>query len=167
MIVRLAAGRARSLSGCARIRPGHGVSQQQPQQTNPADQNANQTPIYEEQVVVTASKTEEQLVNAPAAVSVVSSETIQNSPATNIGDLLRAVPGVNVTQVSARDVNLTAARSDLDAVNVPTGAGRRPQRVPRFLRHGDVGSRAHQPRRNPPDRGHSRSRVGQSGAPTP
>ena len=34
-------------------------------------------------------------------------ETIQNSPATNIGDLLRAVPGVNVTQVSARDVNIT------------------------------------------------------------
>jgi outer membrane receptor for monomeric catechols len=93
--------------------------QQQPQQTNPDDQNANQTPIYEEQVVVTASKTEEQLVNAPAAVSVVSSETIQNSPATNIGDLLRAVPGVNVTQVSARDVNLTAARSDLDAVQRP------------------------------------------------
>ena len=34
-------------------------------------------------------------------------QTIQNSPATNIGDLLRAVPGVNVTQVSARDINIT------------------------------------------------------------
>src|SRR5690349_16918553 len=42
------------------------------QQTTPDEQNANQTPIYEEQVVVTASRTEEQLVNAPAAVSVVS-----------------------------------------------------------------------------------------------
>ena len=71
--------------------------------STPNDQDVT----YEEQVVVTASKTEEQLVNAPAAVSVISTETIQNSPATNIGDLLRAVPGVNVSQVSARDVNIT------------------------------------------------------------
>jgi iron complex outermembrane receptor protein len=89
--------------------PSHAqTASQPPQQTNPDDQNANQTPIYEEQVVVTASRTEEQLVNAPAAVSVVTSETIQNSPATNIGELLRAVPGVNVVQVSARDVNITS-----------------------------------------------------------
>jgi outer membrane receptor protein involved in Fe transport len=61
----------------------------------------------EEQVVVTASRSEQQLVNAPAAVTLISGETIQNSPATNVGDLLRAVPGINVVQVSARDVNLT------------------------------------------------------------
>ena len=79
------------------------------QNTNDQNQNQDQDQgvTYQEQVVVTASKTEEQLVNAPAAVSVISTETIQNSPATNIGDLLRAVPGVNVTQVSARDVNIT------------------------------------------------------------
>ena len=106
MIVRLAA--AALVVSLAAPALAQNTASQQPQQTNPDDQNANQTPIYEEQVVVTASKTEEQLVNAPAAVSVVSSETIQNSPATNIGDLLRAVPGVNVTQVSARDVNLTS-----------------------------------------------------------
>jgi iron complex outermembrane receptor protein len=62
---------------------------------------------YEEQVVVSASRTEEQLVNAPAAVTLITTETIENSPATNVGDLLRAVPGTNVTQVSARDVNIT------------------------------------------------------------
>ena len=56
---------------------------------------------------MTASRAEEQLVNAPAAVSVITTATIESSPATNIGDLLRAVPGMNVTQVSARDVNLT------------------------------------------------------------
>ena len=107
MIVRLAAA-ALIFSLAAPTFAQGTASQQQSSQTNPDEQNANQTPTYEEQVVVTASKTEEQLVNAPAAVSVVSSETIQNSPATNIGDLLRAVPGVNVTQVSARDVNLTS-----------------------------------------------------------
>ena len=107
MMVRLAAvGLVLSLAAPA-LAQGT-TATQPPQQTSPDDQNANQTPIYQEQVVVTASKTEEQLVNAPAAVSVVSSETIQNSPGTNIGDLLRTVPGVNVTQVSARDVNLTS-----------------------------------------------------------
>lgn len=79
----------------------------QPQNQQPASQD-DQAPAFEEQVVVTASRVEEQLVNAPAAVSVINSSTIQNSPATNIGDLLRSVPGVNVTQVSARDVNVNA-----------------------------------------------------------
>ena len=73
----------------------------------PPDQQATDEVRYEEQVVVSASRTEQQLVNAPAAVSVISGETIRNSPATNVGDLLRAVPGVNVSQISARDVNIT------------------------------------------------------------
>ena len=77
------------------------------QQPDPQEQQEEEPVTYEEQVVVTASKAEQQLVNAPAAVSLVTSETIENSPATNIGDLLRSVPGLNVTQVSARDINLT------------------------------------------------------------
>ena len=81
-------------------------AQQAPQA--PGTQDSDQPVKIEEQVVVTASKTEQQLVNAPAAVSIVTSETIQNSPATNIGDLLRAVPGLNVSNISARDVNITS-----------------------------------------------------------
>ena len=78
------------------------------QQTPPAPQADPDQPIsFEEQVVVSASKTEQQLVNAPAAVSLITAETIQNSPATNMGDLLRSVPGVNVMQASARDFNIT------------------------------------------------------------
>jgi len=80
-------------------------SSQKPAERKPPDQ---EQPIkIEEQVVVTASRSEEQLVNAPAAVSLIPSATIESSPATNVGDLLRAVPGMNVTQVSARDVNVT------------------------------------------------------------
>jgi outer membrane receptor protein involved in Fe transport len=83
--------------------------QAQGQQT--PNQQPSQDPdkpvTFEEQVVVTASRAEEQLVNAPAAVSVITTATIESSPATNIGELLRAVPGMNVTQVSARDINLT------------------------------------------------------------
>ena len=67
-----------------------------------------QIPTVQEVVVVTASRNEQALVNAPAAISVISSDMIRTAPATNIGDLLRAVPGVNVTQVSARDVNITS-----------------------------------------------------------
>ena len=65
-----------------------------------------QPPIYEEQVVVTASKVEQQLVNAPATVSVISSDVIASSPATNYAELLRSVPGMNITQTSARDFNI-------------------------------------------------------------
>jgi outer membrane receptor protein involved in Fe transport len=61
-----------------------------------------------EEVVVTASKSETSLVNAPATMSVVSSETIEASPAQNYGDLLRSVPGLNVIQMSARDINITS-----------------------------------------------------------
>ena len=73
----------------------------------PAGQESQDQITFEEQVVVSASRSEEQLVNAPAAVSLITSETIQASPATNVGDLLRAVPGANVTQTSARDINIT------------------------------------------------------------
>jgi len=101
MIARIAAAGLMVMLAAPALAQGTQPSTQQ------NDQNAEPAPTYEEQVVVTASKSEEQLVNAPAAVSVISTETIQNSPATNIGDLLRAVPGVNVSQTSARDINIT------------------------------------------------------------
>jgi outer membrane receptor for ferrienterochelin and colicins len=61
-----------------------------------------------EEVVVTASRAETSLVNAPATMTVVGSDVIQSSPAQNFGDLLRGVPGLNVIQMSARDVNMTS-----------------------------------------------------------
>jgi iron complex outermembrane receptor protein len=85
---------------------GQGQGQQPANQQQPA-QDTDKPVTFEEQVVVTASRAEEQLVNAPAAVSVINTAAIESSPATNIGDLLRAVPGMNVTQVSARDINIT------------------------------------------------------------
>ena len=80
---------------------------QQAPQPAAQEQDDDQPVSYEEQVVVTASRSEQQLVNAPAAVTLVGPTTIENSPATNIGDLLRSVPGINVMQTSARDINLT------------------------------------------------------------
>ena len=80
--------------------------------TPPAEQKPEQNPDeaqkYEETVVVTASKTEEKLINAPATMTVINSQTIQNAPTQNFAELMRTVPGVNITQVSARDINITA-----------------------------------------------------------
>jgi iron complex outermembrane receptor protein len=80
---------------------------QQPPAQPPAKPEEQPPVIYEEQVVVTATKVEQQLVNAPATMSVVTSDVIQSTPATNYAELLRSVPGVNMVQTSARDYNIT------------------------------------------------------------
>jgi outer membrane receptor protein involved in Fe transport len=78
-----------------------------PDQTPPPDQST-EPPKYEDQVVVTASRVEQKLVNAPATVSLISAQTIASAPSASYADLLRAVPGMNVTQTSARDINLVS-----------------------------------------------------------
>ena len=71
------------------------------------EQKPEETPKYEETVVVSASRTEEKLVDAPATMSVITGAAIEIAPTRNFAELLRAVPGVNVTQISARDINIT------------------------------------------------------------
>src|SRR5262245_17403372 len=62
-------------------------------------------------VVVSATKSEATLIDAPATMSVVMPEVLASTHAENYGDLLRSVPGVNVIQLSARDVNITSRQS--------------------------------------------------------
>jgi outer membrane receptor protein involved in Fe transport len=64
-----------------------------------------------EEIVVSASKVETQIINAPATMSVINSETIEAAPSQNYGDLLRSVPGLNVIQMSARDVNVNSRQA--------------------------------------------------------
>lgn len=71
----------------------------------------------DEIVVVSASKIESQLINAPATMTVVPGDVLQNTAAQSYADLLRSVPGVNVIQMSARDVNLVSRQSSM---TVPT-----------------------------------------------
>lgn len=85
-----------------------GQSQQPPQPPPPPKK---EEPTYKETVVVSASKTEQQLVNAPATMSVIGARSLETAPSNNYGDLLRAVPGVNITQISARDINVTSRGS--------------------------------------------------------
>ena len=88
--------------------PSTPTSTPAPQQKAEQPPPAEEKPVYEEQVVVTASKVEQALVNAPATVTLINSRAIETSPSTNYADLLRSVPGLNVTQTSARDINLTS-----------------------------------------------------------
>ena len=87
------------------------TGQQQPPQppAKPEEEEEEQPPVYVEQVVVSASKVEQQLINAPATVSVVTTDMITSTPATNYAELLRSVPGVNIAQTSAREIAELAA----------------------------------------------------------
>ena len=62
-------------------------------------------------VVVTASRTAVRVVDAPVTTSVIPGATLATTATTNYGDALRSVPGVNVIQLSARDVNVTSRQS--------------------------------------------------------
>ena len=82
--------------------------QQEPQEPPTQEEEEEVAiPSYAETIVVTATRTEVQILDAPATVSVITSDIIANSPAQNFGDLLSSVPGMNVSQTSARDINLT------------------------------------------------------------
>src|SRR5688572_9904226 len=65
-------------------------------------------PRLDEVMVVTASRTEQMVHDVPAAVSVITSKELEQMPVDDYGDILRTVPGVNVTQISARDIQVTA-----------------------------------------------------------
>jgi outer membrane receptor protein involved in Fe transport len=64
-----------------------------------------------ETVVVSSTKNDTPLIDAPATMTVLTSAELQSSPAQNYGDLLRSVPGLNVIQLSARDVNITSRQA--------------------------------------------------------
>ncbi len=53
------------------------------------------------QKVTSVSKKAQRLVEAPSAVFAITAEDIRRSGATNIPDLLRMVPGVDVKQASS------------------------------------------------------------------
>lgn len=65
-------------------------------------------PTYEETVVVSGSRSEQKLADAPATMTVIGAREIESATSQNFAELLRAVPGLNITQVSARDFNVTS-----------------------------------------------------------
>lgn len=87
------------------------VAGQQPQPApSPAatDIPGEEQSTADEVVVVSASRREELLVNAPATMTVLTEEAIGRAPVETVTDQLRLVPGLNTVQLSARDVNVTS-----------------------------------------------------------
>jgi outer membrane receptor for ferrienterochelin and colicin len=79
-----------------------------PPATTPQTPPPEEEQKYEETVVVSASRTEEKITNAPATMSVITASAIQHATSQNFAELLRPIPGLNMTQVSARDINVTS-----------------------------------------------------------
>ncbi|MEP6919381.1 MAG: TonB-dependent receptor plug domain-containing protein, partial [Acidobacteriota bacterium] len=84
---------------------------QQPAAQPPAQQappEPAKDTTYEETVVVSGSRTEQKIENAPATITVIDAATIERATSQNFAEILRTVPGLNITQVSARDINVTS-----------------------------------------------------------
>jgi outer membrane receptor protein involved in Fe transport len=76
------------------------------------EKKGEEPPHFNEDIQVwSVSRAQETVNNAPATVTVVTSDTIAASPAQSVPDLLRNVPGLNVAQLSARDINLTSRQA--------------------------------------------------------
>jgi iron complex outermembrane receptor protein len=84
---------------------GHGGASRAQERSTPPVQAGVQT------IVVTASRKEQELIHAPAAITVIGNEEIEQAAADDYGDLLRNVPGLNVAQTSVRDINMTGRGS--------------------------------------------------------
>lgn len=100
--------------------------QEQSQSEQQRERQEREQQNVQEVVVVTASRTEQLLLEAPTAISVIDSADIALSPAQNYADLLRGVPGLNVVQTSARDINMSSrgASGTLDASQLVLVDGR-------------------------------------------
>jgi outer membrane receptor protein involved in Fe transport len=77
-------------------------------QAEPTEEDIRRT---EHLTVESATKVATKLVDAPATMSLVTNEQLEEQPAQNMADTLRSVPGLNVIQMSARDINLTARQA--------------------------------------------------------
>ncbi len=77
-------------------------------------------------VTVSASKFEQEVINAPATVSIIPEQAIEVLPTQNLADLLRDVSGMNVVQTSAASfgVNGRAASAALTGAQLVLVDGR-------------------------------------------
>ena len=102
--------------------------EQQQQQTGEGEaEDTGEQPIalrFTDQVVVSASRVEQEIVNAPAAVTVIGSEQLEARSGADYSQALRQAPGVNVTRmtnssytVTSRSSSITGARHQLVMVD--------------------------------------------------
>ena len=58
--------------------------------------------------IVTAAKREQPIIESPSTISVITAEQIREAGATNLADVLRMVPGIDVLSLSVSDLNVSA-----------------------------------------------------------
>jgi iron complex outermembrane recepter protein len=90
-----------------------GDHSEEPAAPDPAKRPAREAPhlTYAETLVVTASRTEETLSDAPASMTVIPPEQIASTPATGVAELLQGVAGLNVFHVNAREWNVAGRQA--------------------------------------------------------
>ncbi len=76
-------------------------------------------PVLTERVVVSASAATQSRLEAPAAVDVLDADDLSQRAGDHFVDQLRRIPGINVVQFSARDVNI-ASRAATGGINSST-----------------------------------------------
>jgi len=59
-------------------------------------------------IVISATKREQPITESPSSISVITAEDIRRSGATNIADLLRRVPGLDVLRITPSDAQISA-----------------------------------------------------------
>lgn len=59
-------------------------------------------------IVISATKREQPITESPSSISIITAEDIRRSGATNIADLLRRVPGLDVIRISPSDAQISA-----------------------------------------------------------
>ena len=97
---------------------GHGGNERQEQQQT-AEQESEETedqPValrFADQVVVSASRVEQEIVNAPAAVTVIGAEQLEAQPGADYSQLLRQAPGVNVSRMTSTSYTVTSRSSSV------------------------------------------------------
>ena len=72
---------------------------------------------FGETLVVTATRNPVRLVDAPVTTSALGADRIATAAASDVADMLRALPGVNVVRLSARDITLTNRGATTPAAN--------------------------------------------------
>ncbi|MBI5115632.1 TonB-dependent receptor [Candidatus Poribacteria bacterium] len=95
-----------------------------PEEENEATQSSSRGPFKGEEVlfqefpvVFGAAKMEQPITQSPSSVTVITAEEIRHSGATNIADLLRRVPGLDVIRISQSDANISARGFDEPGAN--------------------------------------------------
>jgi iron complex outermembrane receptor protein len=92
------------------------VAQQEPLDTQAGTQSGN-----EEEIVVTAEKREQTLIDVPQSVSVITGATLETQQANTFEDYLKLVPGLQVSQSAPGQARLVIRGLNTDGVASTVG----------------------------------------------